>query len=64
MRDILKKTVAVVMVAGVALSLGACKSETTNTTTTIDNASMTDLNGSMSDAETNTMATENSMNAM
>lgn len=64
MRDILKKTVAVAMVAGAALALGACKSETTNTTTTIDNtASMTDMNGSMSDADTNTTS-ENTSNAM
>ena len=49
MQDILKKTVAAAMIAGAALSLAACKSETTNTTT--ENVSMTDMNttGTMSD---------------
>ncbi|HMI19332.1 MAG TPA: hypothetical protein VK533_07295 [Sphingomonas sp.] len=48
MRDIIKKTTAVAMVAAAALSLAACKSETTNTT---ENVSMTDMNaeGSMND---------------
>ena len=48
MRDIIKKTTAVAMVAAAALALSACKSETTNTT---ENVSMTDMNaeGSMND---------------
>lgn len=46
MRDILKKTVAVTMVAGAALALAACKSETTNTVS--ENVSMTDT-GTMND---------------
>lgn len=48
MRDIIKKTTAVAMVAAAALSLAACKSETSNTT---ENVSMTDMNaeGSMND---------------
>jgi hypothetical protein len=70
MQHILKKTVAVAMVAGAALALSACKSETTNTTT--ENVSMTDLNttGSMNDmgaADLNSsgaMMGDNSSNAM
>lgn len=48
MRDIIKKTTAVALVAAAALSLAACKSETSNTT---ENVSMTDMNaeGSMND---------------
>lgn len=48
MRDIIKKTTAVAMVATAALALAACKSETTNTS---ENVSMTDMNaeGSMND---------------
>jgi predicted lipoprotein len=48
MRDIIKKTTAVAMVAAAALALSACKNETTNTT---ENVSMTDMNaeGSMND---------------
>ena len=63
MQDILKKTVAVAMVAGAALALAACKSETTNTTT--ENVSMTDINasGTMSDTESNVMG-DNASNAM
>ena len=59
MRDIIKKTTAVAMVAAAALSLSACKSETTNTT---ENVSMTDMNaeGSMNDMSATDM---NSMNA-
>jgi hypothetical protein len=59
MRDIIKKTTAVAMVAAAALSLAACKSETTNTT---ENVSMTDMNaeGSMNDMSATDM---NSMNA-
>jgi len=65
MRDIIKKTTAVAMVAAAALSLAACKSETTNTT---ENVSMTDMNaeGSMNDmaaTDMNSMgnAADNSM---
>ena len=61
MRDIIKKTTAVAMVAAAALSLAACKSETTNTT---ENVSMTDMNaeGSMNDmAATDLNASDNSM---
>jgi ABC-type uncharacterized transport system auxiliary subunit len=49
MRDIIKKTTAVAMVAAAALTLAACKSET-NTNTT-ENVSMTDMNaeGTMND---------------
>ena len=59
MRDIIKKTTAVAMVAAAALSLAACKSETTNTT---ENVSMTDMNAedSMNDVSATDM---NSMNA-
>lgn len=49
MRDILKKTTAVAMVAAAALAVSACgKSETTNVS---ENVSMTDMNaeGSMND---------------
>jgi hypothetical protein len=62
MQDILKKTVAVAMVAGAALALSACKSETTNTTT--ENVSMTDMNttGTMNDTSTNVMG-DNTSNA-
>jgi PBP1b-binding outer membrane lipoprotein LpoB len=41
MRDIIKKTTAVAMVAAAALALSACKSETTNVS---ENVSMTDMN--------------------
>ncbi len=58
MRDILKKTVAVTMVAGAALALSACKSETTNTTS--ENVSMTDT-GTMNDTSA---VDSNSSNAM
>jgi PBP1b-binding outer membrane lipoprotein LpoB len=65
MRDIIKKTTAVAMVAAAALSLAACKSETTNTT---ENVSMTDMNaeGSMNDMSATDMnamgnAADNSM---
>lgn len=61
MRDIIKKTTAVAIVAAAALALGACKSETTNTT---ENVSMTDMNaeGTMNDmAATDMNATDNSM---
>ena len=66
MRNILKKTVAVTMVAGAALALAACKSETTNTTT--ENVSMTDLNttGSINDtaaADSNAVLGDNASNA-
>ena len=59
MRDIIKKTTAVAMVAAAALALSACKNETTNTT---ENVSMTDMNaeGSMNDMSATDM---NSMNA-
>ena len=59
MRDIIKKTTAVAMVAAAVLALSACKSETTNTT---ENVSMTDMNaeGSMNDMSATDM---NSMNA-
>jgi PBP1b-binding outer membrane lipoprotein LpoB len=69
MRNIVKKTAAVAMVAGAALALAACKSETTNTTT--ENVSMTDMNttGTMSDnsaMESNSadMMGDNASNAM
>ena len=65
MRDIIKKTTAVAMVAAAALALSACKSETTNTT---ENVSMTDMNaeGSMNDMSATDMnamgnAADNSM---
>ena len=64
MRDIIKKTAAVAMVAAAALSLAACKSETTNTT---ENVSMTDMNaeGSMNDMSATDMnATNSADNAM
>lgn len=54
MRDILKKTVAVAMIAGAALAVAACsKTENVNV---VENTSMTDTNamepmeGSMNDA--------------
>ncbi len=61
MRNMMKKTVAVVMVGAAALALSACKSETTNTT---ENVSMTDMNaeGSMNDvAATDLNAADNSV---
>jgi len=65
MRDIIKKTTAVAMVAAAALTLAACKSETTNTS---ENVSMTDMNaeGSMNDMAATDMnsagnAADNSM---
>ena len=71
MRNIIKKTTAVVMIAGAALAVSACgKTETTNTT---ENASMTELNateGSMNDMSAtgnmsdNAMMGSNSSNAM
>ena len=63
MRDILKKTVAVTMVAGAALALAACKSETTNTT---ENVSMTDMNaeGSMNDMAATDMNSSNASDSM
>ncbi|HWI84983.1 MAG TPA: hypothetical protein VNT42_01490 [Sphingomonas sp.] len=59
MRDIIKKTTAVAMVATAALALSACKSETTNVS---ENVSMTDMNatGSMNDmAATDMNSSEN-----
>jgi predicted lipoprotein len=64
MRDIIKKTTAVAMVAAAALALSACKSETTNTT---ENVSMTDMNaeGSMNDmAATDMNSTGNAADNM
>jgi hypothetical protein len=61
MRNIIKKTTAVAMIAGAALAVSACgKTENTNVT---ENTSMTDMNamapteGTMND----TSATDNSM---
>ena len=63
MRDIIKKTTAVAMVATAALSLAACKSETTNTT---ENVSMTDMNaeGSMNDMSAADMNSSNASDSM
>ena len=63
MRDIIKKTTAVAMVAAAALSLAACKSETTNTT---ENVSMTDMNaeGSMNDMSAADMNSANASDSM
>jgi len=63
MRDIIKKTTAVAMVAAAALSLAACKSETTNTT---ENVSMTDMNaeGSMNDMSATDMNSSNASDSM
>lgn len=63
MRDIIKKTTAVAMVAAAALSLAACKSETTNTT---ENVSMTDMNaeGSMNDMSATDMNSTNASDSM
>jgi ABC-type oligopeptide transport system substrate-binding subunit len=63
MRDIIKKTTAVAMVAAAALSLAACKSETTNTT---ENVSMTDMNaeGSMNDMAATDMNSSNASDNM
>jgi ABC-type oligopeptide transport system substrate-binding subunit len=63
MRDIIKKTTAVAMVAAAALSLAACKSETTNTT---ENVSMTDMNaeGSMNDTAATDMNSSNAADNM
>lgn len=63
MRDIIKKTTAVAMVAAAALSLAACKSETTNTT---ENVSMTDMNaeGSMNDMSASDMNSTNASDSM
>jgi ABC-type oligopeptide transport system substrate-binding subunit len=63
MRDIIKKTTAVAMVAAAALSLAACKSETTNTT---ENVSMTDMNaeGSMNDMAATDMNSSNASDSM
>jgi len=64
MRDIIKKTTAVAMVAAAALSLAACKSETSNTT---ENVSMTDMNaeGSMNDMSATDMnSSDNASNSM
>lgn len=64
MRNIIKKTTAVAMIAGAALAVSACgKTENTNIT---ENTSMTDMNamapteGSMNDMS----ASENSDNMM
>jgi hypothetical protein len=63
MRDIIKETTAVAMVAAAALSLAACKSETTNTT---ENVSMTDMNaeGSMNDMAATDMNSSNASDSM
>ena len=63
MRNVIKKTTAVAMVAAAALSLAACKSETTNTT---ENVSMTDMNaeGSMNDMSAADMNSSNSSDMM
>ncbi len=63
MRDIIKKTTAVAMVAAAALALSACKSETTNTT---ENVSMTDMNaeGSMNDMAATDMNSSNASDNM
>lgn len=66
MRDIIKKTTAVAMVAAAALALSACKSETTNVS---ENVSMTDMNaeGSMNDmaaTDMNAMGDNMSDNSM
>ena len=63
MRDIIKKTTAVAMVAAAALALSACKSETTNTT---ENVSMTDMNaeGSMNDMAATDMNSSNASDSM
>ncbi len=62
MRDIIKKTTAVAMVAAAALALSACKSETTNTS---ENVSMTDMNaeGSMNDMAATDMNSTGDMNS-
>jgi acid phosphatase class B len=63
MRNVIKKTTAVAMVAAAALSLAACKSETTNTT---ENVSMTDMNaeGSMNDMSAADMNSANGADMM
>lgn len=63
MRNVIKKTAAVAMVAAAALSLAACKSETTNTT---ENVSMTDMNaeGSMNDMSATDMNSTNASDSM
>jgi acid phosphatase class B len=63
MRDIIKKTTAVALVAAAALSLAACKSETSNTT---ENVSMTDMNaeGSMNDMSAADMNSSNASGNM
>ena len=63
MRNVIKKTTAVAMVAAAALSLAACKSETTNTT---ENVSMTDMNaeGSMNDMSATDMNSTNASDSM
>ena len=60
MRDVIKKTTAVAMVAAAALALSACKSETTNTS---ENVSMTDMNaeGSMNDMAATDMNSSGNM---
>jgi len=65
MRNFIKKTTAVALIAGATLAVSACtKTESTNVT---ENTSMTDLNatteGSMNDMSA-TNVTENATNAM
>jgi ABC-type oligopeptide transport system substrate-binding subunit len=76
MRNLLKTTTTVALIAGAALSLAACGKSETTTTNTTDNTSMTDMNAmtpmegstnDMSATDMNSMGndmTDNSTNAM
>lgn len=68
MRNFIKKTTAVALIAGAALAVSACgKTENTNIS---ENTSMTDMNamapteGTMNDTSSNDMMGSNSSNMM